>query len=319
MTGATPGGGTGDAPFLSVVIPTYCQPDLLTAALDSLARQDFPAGEAEIVVVDDGTPGFEPAQLALAPCPFAVQWQCRPANEGRARVRNRGVAAARGRVIVFLDGDMVAEAGFLAAHADFHRRHPGEIAIGAIAFGPQVARTAMTRYIHSRGVQGCAPGTPVPYKCFVTGNSSVERQRLERVGGFDETLSEYGGEDLELGLRLYRDGAVFRYADAARSLHGHARSFPEQLEAMATYGRTGMPHLVRRHPELAAVLRVAFLHRHTPAALAWRLLLSPLVYHPVRWLAGRLLWAPVPAVVFSYLWWSSRTRGYRRAPAGDRT
>lgn len=307
------------SPVLSVVIPTYRQPVLLAAALDSLAHQHFPAGDAEIVVVDDGTPGFAPEDLALAPSPFAVKWVCREQNGGRSRARNSGIRAASGDVIVFLDGDMTAEPGFLATHAAFHRAHRDDVAIGTIQFAPEVPRTAMTRYIHSRGVHRHPSGARVPYKCFVTGNSSVRRVRLEHVGMFDEALSEYGGEDLELGYRLDRDGAVFRFAAEARARHGHVRPFADQLELMHTYGRTGLPHLVRRHPELATVLHLDFLQRLTPRSLALRLALSGPVYHPLRWLTRQILWAPVPGLIFSYLWWCSRTRGYRAAAARTRS
>ena len=37
---------------------------------------------------------------------------------------------------------------------------------------------------------------------FLTGNASVRRADLERVGGFDESFTGYGHEDLELGYRL---------------------------------------------------------------------------------------------------------------------
>ena len=300
-------------PLLSVVMPTYRQQDLLAGALDSLAAQELPHATAEIVVVDDGTPDFTPDDVDLATSPHPVRWICLPENGGRSRARNHGIRAAAGEIIVFLDGDMATAPGFLAAHADFHRAHPGEVAVGAIRFGPWVPRNAMTRYIHSRGVQGHRPGDTVPYKCFVTGNSSVARRQLEEVGLFDEGLSHYGGEDLELGLRLHRAGVRFRFAAEARALHGHARPFREQLCAMETYGRTGIPHLVARHPELATVLQVDVLHRRTPRALALRLTLSSAVYRPVRWLTSGLLWAPLPGILFSYLWWCSRTRGYRAA------
>jgi len=302
-------------PYLSVVMPTYRQPDLLRAALDSLAAQEFPPAAAEIVVVDDGTPRFDPADLDLAPCPFAVQWVRHSRNMGRAQARNSGVLPATGEIIVFLDGDMTLAPGFLAAHAAFHRAHPGEVAIGAIEFGPEVHPTAMSRYVHSRGVHAFAPGAAVPFKCFVTGNSSISRAHLDRVGLFDEELSQYGGEDLELGFRLDRDGATFRFAAEARSFHGHLRPFLDQLRLMETYGRTGIPHLVRRHPELGAVLRLSFLQYRTPLGLVLRLALSPLLYYPVRALTRLMLWSPVPSLVFSYLWWCSRTRGYRAATA----
>jgi hypothetical protein len=72
---------------------------------------------------------------------------------------------------------------------------------------------------------------------------------------------------------------------------------------------------VRRHPELAGLLRVDFLGPG-PWSLRRALLrvaLSPVAYGPVRLAAGwaNRLW--VPALVFDYLFWYNRTRGFLAA------
>jgi cellulose synthase/poly-beta-1,6-N-acetylglucosamine synthase-like glycosyltransferase len=40
---------------ISVIIPTHNRPEKLAATVNCLRQQDFPAGEYEIVVVDDGS------------------------------------------------------------------------------------------------------------------------------------------------------------------------------------------------------------------------------------------------------------------------
>ena len=106
--------------------------------------------------------------------------------------------------VVFLDDDMTVNDDFLSAHALFHRTHPGEVAIGDIRFGPQIVPSAITRYIESRGAQRFADGASLPFKCFVTGNSSLERTRLLNVGLFDESLIR--NQDAELNWRLRETG-----------------------------------------------------------------------------------------------------------------
>lgn len=303
------------APALSVVVPTYRQPDLLRALLDSLAAQEVPAGGAEVLVVDDGSPEFGAAATPLTAGPLPVRWVRHPRNLGRARARNSGIRHARGEIVVFLDGDMAVAPGFLRAHAEFHAQHPGEVAVGAIRFAATIRSTALSRYVESRGAQAHAPGAAVPFKCFVTGNSSLSRPQLEQVGLFDEAFSQYGGEDLELGYRLHRAGATFRYLAGALSFHGHLRPLHETLELMETYGRCGLPHLVTRHPELGGLLRLEFLRRRGLRARLLRLALASAPYGATRTLARALAWAPLPALLYSYLWWSSRTRGYLAATA----
>jgi len=85
-------------PTISVVIPSYNNADYLGDALDSVGRQVLPANE--IIVIDDGSTD-ETAVVASA---FDVIY-LRQENAGAAAARNRGVAAAQGEFIVFLDAD----------------------------------------------------------------------------------------------------------------------------------------------------------------------------------------------------------------------
>ena len=159
------------------------------------------------------------------------------------------------------------------------------------------------------------PGEPVPYKCFVTGNSSVRRERLLGVGLFDEEFREYGGEDLELGYRLHLDGATFHYDPEALSLHHHLRSLDQVCRLMYRYGATGLPVLLRKHPSLAPVLRLDFLDaaRLSPRRLLLRLALLPAAHAAVRSLVGLGMRYRMPSICFDYLWWYNRTRGYLSA------
>ncbi|MCQ6275182.1 glycosyltransferase [Bacillus sp. V3B] len=49
----------------------------------------------------------------------------------------------------------------------------------------------------------------LPYIAFLTGDVSVSRKLLDKVGYFDESFLGYGAEDWELGYRLYKSGARF--------------------------------------------------------------------------------------------------------------
>ncbi|NKB71537.1 MAG: glycosyltransferase [Candidatus Latescibacteria bacterium] len=307
------------APFISIVIPTYDEPERLCAALESLAIQDYPLDDAEIIVIDDASPEPVDAQrLYRAAGSRPLQLLQHQTNQGRAIARNTGIAAAAGEIIVFLDSDMTVAPDFLRLHAQAHRQYPGAVAIGQIRFGPQIPINCFTRYIESRGVQGLHPGEAVPFKCFVTGNSSVARQLLLQVGLFDEDFRAYGGEDLELGYRLHQPRANFVYLPQALSLHHHIRPFQQILRLMYTYGHQSLPILLDKHPELAGLLRLGFLARSPlhPKSLVWRLALLPLVYYPVRWLAQCGLKHYVPDLFFDYLLWRNRTCGYLAAPSG---
>jgi glycosyltransferase involved in cell wall biosynthesis len=64
------------------------------------------------------------------------------------------------------------------------------------------------------------------------GNFSCPKELLMQVGSFDEELDQrWGGEDLELGYRLYEAGAVFEFCEEACNYHmAHFRkTFEEDL------------------------------------------------------------------------------------------
>jgi glycosyltransferase involved in cell wall biosynthesis len=311
---------TDSHPFLSVVVPTYNEPVRVQATLGSLARQQLPVEDVEIVVVDDGSlPAVKPEKLADAAKPFALRLRRHETNQGRAKARNSGIRAARGEVVVFLDGDMTVEPGFLNAHKAFHQTHDANCAcIGNIRFSSSVKPNALFRYIQGRGVHRFEAGRLVPYNCFVTGNSSIARQALMDCGLFDEDLHAYGGEDLELGYRLARSGTLFYYEATAVSNHHELRSLAELCDLMSVYGAQSMPHMVEKHPELASLLRLRFLIASTPVRWAHRLALSPLVHSPVALLLRCLPRGPVPSILFDYLMWYHRTRAYVCAVDGER-
>jgi len=89
-------------PLVSVLIDTYNHERFIEQAIVSALEQDFPAGDREIIVVDDGSTDstaeiahkFEPqVRLILKP------------NGGQASAFNAGIPECKGEIVSFLDGD----------------------------------------------------------------------------------------------------------------------------------------------------------------------------------------------------------------------
>ena len=87
------------APLVSVVLPAWNGEPFLGEALESVDRQGWRA--FEIVVIDDGSTD---ATAAIAGA-FPGVRLFRQARSGVAAARNRGVDAARGELVAFLDQD----------------------------------------------------------------------------------------------------------------------------------------------------------------------------------------------------------------------
>ncbi|PKL75222.1 MAG: family 2 glycosyl transferase, partial [Candidatus Melainabacteria bacterium HGW-Melainabacteria-1] len=181
--------------LVSVIVPHYNRHDLLLRCLNALRQQHF--GDFEIVLVDDGS--TDPTLSELQPL-FSVWPRLRRLvfsdNRGRAAARNAGLALARGELVIFLDADMDVGPDFVAEHWRFYvAQGAGWIGQGRIIGTQDPAIRPM-------------PSLWTDASCarFATGNVSVAREILLRLGGFDEAFSGYGFEDLELGYRLMQAG-----------------------------------------------------------------------------------------------------------------
>src|SRR5262245_7263786 len=112
---ATPDAQGDRTVTVSVVICTKDRPEMLATCLESLAGQTRPP--EEIVVVDaSAARARDPVGrgvLRMPGCPVTVV----PAAPGLPRQRNLGARATRGSVVLYLDDDVVLDAGYVAAIA----------------------------------------------------------------------------------------------------------------------------------------------------------------------------------------------------------
>ena len=90
------------SPLFSIVIPVFNRSGVLGRALESVVQQDSNA--CEVIVVDDGSTDAICDGLAQYVSLNLVLLR-NDTNRGVAHARNRGVRAARGKWIVFLDSD----------------------------------------------------------------------------------------------------------------------------------------------------------------------------------------------------------------------
>jgi glycosyltransferase involved in cell wall biosynthesis len=256
--------------FPSVVIPTYNRRPILEKALLALENQRLgpPLEDYEVVVVDDGSTDGTAGWLRQEAARFPHVRLIEQDHGGPAEGRNRGVDAARGDVIVFIDSDLVVTGTFLLEHAralearwqrDGHRL--------CFTYGA-VINTA-----------NFEDPTSEPHKLsdhswayFATGNVAIDRQVLERAGLFDTSFRLYGWEDLELGERLRRLGVELVRCPAAVGYHWHPALSLEQLPDLVRIeqerARMGLV-FYRKHPtrRVRFIIQFTWWHR-----LLWELL-----------------------------------------------
>ncbi len=98
-------------PRVSIIVPVYNGADTLGATLRCLLDQDYPRKLMEVIVVDDGSTdeSYSIARYYQQKYNGLLKVLRNPVNLGKPETLTRGVRAARGEVIVFVDDDTLLE------------------------------------------------------------------------------------------------------------------------------------------------------------------------------------------------------------------
>ncbi|HET9102345.1 MAG TPA: glycosyltransferase family A protein [Solirubrobacteraceae bacterium] len=209
---------TVSEPTASIVIPTLAAPAYLDVALASVMPQAAEHG-ADVVVIVDGPDPVTEEVVRRHGAVLIVFPHRRGLNSGR----NAGIEASRGELIVFVDQDIEAPPGWLAALIAGARAYPDRDMFG----GPIRARLEGAR-------RGCgrepAPITTLdagPEDCDVPlvwgANMAIRRRAFARLGPFDPELLGRGDEE-EFEYRYTAAGGRIRYLAAAGLDHRRARA-----------------------------------------------------------------------------------------------
>jgi cellulose synthase/poly-beta-1,6-N-acetylglucosamine synthase-like glycosyltransferase len=103
-------------PRLSVIVAAYNEAGCISAKLDGTLGQGYPAQRLEVIVVSDGSTDGTDAIVRAHP-DRRVRLVRQDPRAGKSAALNRGVAAARGDVLVFTDANALFGPGALAALA----------------------------------------------------------------------------------------------------------------------------------------------------------------------------------------------------------
>jgi N-acetylglucosaminyl-diphospho-decaprenol L-rhamnosyltransferase len=275
----------------SVIVPSLSG-DRVARLLRSLAKQ---TAEHQVLVVDNGSRDAAVSR-ACREHPAAEPLRLEE-NAGFSRAVNLAAGRAEGEAIVLVNDDSVCDAGFvegivgaldpaagvvMAAGVMCDWREPDLIETAGI----QVDRTLLGfDYLNGESL-AVLDGDLDPPLGPSGGAAAYERAAFLELGGFDENLFAYW-EDVDLALRLRRDGATCALAAQARGTHEYSATFgPGSSEKLFLTG-FGRGYLLRKWNVLSG--------RRAGAVLARDLTLC----------AGQLLLARTAAGL------KGRVRGYR--------
>lgn len=312
---------------ISVVLATFNRSRQLAQCLEALATQSAPPSDFEVVVVDDGSTDDTADLLTGFRSPYRLRVE-RQANAGQAAALNRGIEVAVGRYCLFLDDDIVADEGLVAEHLRAQRERSGIIGLGSLRLRLIGRPGGLAQHFASWWADHysrLARGLLLPdFRACYSGNLSVPREALRRVGGFDASLTR--SFDIELAYRLQRAGLEIAFLPGASAEQRYSKGFRDIVRDFDRMG-TAAVALFRRHRELleypplgdfgqgtarTVLLRRAFLAVRAPI-LPLRLVDRLLARHPprriYRFLQFYCFWRSVRGALGDRDEWRRLTRG----------
>jgi glycosyltransferase involved in cell wall biosynthesis len=215
------------------VVLTYNRSAALLAVLRALAPQ---CGPRDVVVVADDGSRDEHVQALRAglprfACPVRHVWHP-DVGFTAARARNLGALHAGADYVVFLDGDCVPTAHFVAQHralaqpgcfvngsrvlldaALTARVERGEVDLARLGW-PAWLRLRAAGHVNKLAHLVAWTGAPgrlergFRWKGIRSANFGAWMRDLEAVNGFDESFHGWGHEDADLVLRLHHAGLL---------------------------------------------------------------------------------------------------------------
>ncbi len=240
---------SADTQKISVVIPTYQRGEILLRTLQHLLALSDPPGE--ILVVD---------QTEKHPVEVLEKFQA--LEKGIVRritlsppsiphAMNVGLREAKGKVVLFLDDDIVPFPKLVEAHAD---AHDGSIAAvcGQVLQPGQEAECSPVRGIQSSGLRKDLDfpfnsTEPAELSNVMAGNLSVCREAALSIGGFDENFigvayrfeTDFARRLVAAGYRIqFSPNASIRHlrlsSGGTRTAGDHLRN-PSPLHSMGDY------------------------------------------------------------------------------------
>jgi len=261
----------------SVIISTYNSPKWLQKVLWSFDQQTFK--DFEIVIADDGsseeTKKLIEVMKTQVTYPIQHIWH---EDNGfqKTMILNKATVAAKGSYLVYTDGDCMARCDFLEVHNN--RREAGYFLSGGYFKLPlsiseliseddiKTQRCFDIEWLTAHGLQSSFKNNKItatgfkqkllnrftPTTATWNGhNSSGYKTDIIAANGYDERM-QYGGEDRELGERLFNAGIKAKQVRySAICLHlDHERGYvkPEMIEKNLKIRATTKKDKVKRTP-----------------------------------------------------------------------
>lgn len=180
--------------IVSVILPTCNRAWIVAEAIDSVLAQEY--APFELIVVDDGSTDDTVKLLAGYGDRIRVISQ---ENRGVSAARNRGIQAAKGNLLAFIDSDDCWLPGKLARQVAYMNAHPEMAICQTEEYWIRNGRRVNPGLRHQKQAGDIFVASLA--LCLISPSAvMLRRDLIDAVGDFDETLPAC--EDYDLWLRV---------------------------------------------------------------------------------------------------------------------
>lgn len=190
-------------PLVTVIIPTYGQPQFLSKSIDSVLAQTH--HDIQLIVVDDNNPGTpERAATEVLMEQYddpRVLYLRHDRNRNGAVARNTGLAQARGQYVAFLDSDDEYMPDRIQRCLEVLEQAPANVA--GVYTGCEFRRGGRTfdKFTDVHSGNFLCETLACKFNFCTGSNIFVRRGVIDELKGFDESFLRH--QDYEFLVRLF--------------------------------------------------------------------------------------------------------------------
>jgi len=220
-------------PRCSVIVPFWNARKYVQRCIESLLCQSLPQSEYELLFIDNNsTDGCD--QVVAA---FPAVRLLREAKQGSYAARNRGLAAARGEILVFTDPDCAVDRCWLERIQEAMSNPAVGLTLGYRSTAGENPWLSLIAEYESQKAAFVADSRIAELKFGYTNNLAVRRHILEQVGPFEEVSR--GGDTVFVRRAVDAFGiSILRYCPEVQVCHLEITNLRGYYRKYATYGRT---------------------------------------------------------------------------------
>ena len=118
--------------MISIIICTYNREKYIGPLLESIAKNDYPKNDYEILLVDNNCTDNTRAvcdAFAKQHVDVAFRYVVEP-EQGLSAARNKGIKESKGDIIIYVDDDALVDSNYISSYADHFANNPNTMAAG---------------------------------------------------------------------------------------------------------------------------------------------------------------------------------------------